>query len=529
MNQLISLSLKSSVVCLITLCVSLLSGNAYAVNCSAIPAWNSAAVYTKGLQAKEAGKAYEAKWWSQGHSPISHSGQWDEWALLGNCDGVTSSSLASSMKSSSSVVASAKSSLVATSSSSVVGSKCTSVQYVAGTSYNAGQLVQNAGNEYSCTIGGWCSSSAAWAYAPGTGTAWNSAWALVRSCLVSTSSVGSSVALSSVKSSVGATSSSVGSVGTNKLPKHALVGYWHNFDNGSGLIQMASVDNTWDVIVVAFADDAGNGSVAFNLDPALNKAQFIADVAAKKAQGKIVVLSFGGQNGTVTLNTPVNVTNFVNSTAAIMREYGFDGIDIDLESGANVSWGAPVIANLVTSIKQLKTQFPNLYLSMAPEHPYVHGGLVAATGIWGAYLPLINGVRDELNLLHVQLYNNGSLATPYANQPLQAGTVDFMVASIKMLIEGFPIANNTNFQGLRPDQVALGVPSGPRSAGSGFVTINDLNNAVNCLSKLVGCGSIKPNQAYPTFRGVMTWSINWDVADGRPFSVPVKNNLKALP
>jgi chitinase len=61
------------------------------------------------------------------------------------------------------------------------------------------------------------------------------------------------------------------------------------------------------------------------------------------------------------------------------------------------------------------------------------------------------------------------------------------------------------------------------------VTINDLNNAVNCLAKLQNCGSIKPNQAYPTFRGVMTWSINWDVADGRPFSGPVKANLNALP
>jgi chitinase len=127
------------------------------------------------------------------------------------------------------------------------------------------------------------------------------------------------------------------------------------------------------------------------------------------------------------------------------------------------------------------------------------------------------------------LYNNGGLSTPYSPQPLQAGTVDFMVASIKMLVEGFTLANNTQFAGLRPDQVALGVPSGSRSAGSGFVTITDLNNAVNCLAKLQGCGSIKPNQAYPTFRGVMTWSINWDVADGRPFSGPVKNNLNALP
>jgi len=412
-----------------------------------------------------------------------------------------------------------------TSSRSSLGlDPCIHPNYVAGASYSQSRVVTNGGSAYRCTVAGWCS-GAAWAYAPGTGTYWNQAWELVQHCSVNSSSL---VATSSSRSSVSSGSSS--SSGNNTgLPRHALVGYWHNFNNGSGVIRLADVDNSWDVIVIAFADDVGNGTVAFNLDPVLNKAQFIADVAAKRAQGKKVVLSFGGQNGTVTLNNATNVANFVNSTAAIMNEYGFDGIDIDLESGANVLWGAPVIGNIITAVKQLKQTFPNLYLSMAPEHPYVQGGMIAATGIWGAYLPIIDGLRNELTLLHVQLYNNGGMATPYSSQPLQAGTVDFMVASVKMLVEGFTLANNTQFVGLRPDQVAIGVPSGSRAAGSGFVTITNLNNAVNCLAKLVGCGAIKPNQAYPDFRGVMTWSINWDVADGRPFSIPVNANLDALP
>lgn len=413
----------------------------------------------------------------------------------------------------------------ASSTSSLGLNPCLYPNYVAGTTYNQNQLVTSGGSAYRCEVAGWCS-GAAWAYAPGTGTYWDQAWKFVQQCSANSSSSVGVTSSSSPSISSGSSSSSLGNSG---LPKHALVGYWHNFNNGSGIIRLADVDNAWDVIVIAFADDVGNGTVAFNLDPVLNKAQFIADVAAKRAQGKKIVLSFGGQNGTVTLNNATNVANFVNSTAAIMNEYGFDGIDIDLESGANVLWGTPVIGNLVTAVKQLKQAFPNLYLSMAPEHPYVQGGMIAATGIWGAYLPIIDGLRNELTLLHVQLYNNGGMATPYSSQPLQDGTVDFMVASVKMLVEGFTLANNTRFVGLRPDQVAIGVPSGSRAAGSGFVTITNLNNAVNCLAKLVGCGAIKPNQAYPDFRGVMTWSINWDVADGRPFSVPVNANLDALP
>ena len=531
--------MKKSIVALAALSASLLSTSAFAVNCSGLAVWNSTAAYGGGTQVQEAGKAYNANWWSQGHSPASYSGQWQEWTLLGNCDGVVSSSSKSSAPpSSSSVVSSSKSSSsVAPSNSSISGGNCTSSQYVAGTAYSAGQLVQNAGSEYRCTIAGWCASTAAWAYAPGTGTYWQDAWQLVKSCGVASSSVpssSSSVASSKSSSSKSSSSSTGGGRAPGdaaSMPKHALVGYWHNFDNGSGLIRLADVDASWDVIVIAFVDDAGNGSVDFRLDPALNKAQFIQDVAAKRAQGKNIVLSYGGEKGTVTLNNSTHLANFVNSTAAIINEYGFDGVDIDLESGAGVMHGAPVIANMVSAIKQLDAMYPDLYLSMAPEHPYVQGGYVAYSGIWGAYLPMIDQLRNELDLLHVQLYNNGGLSTPYAPQAYQAGTVDMMVASARMLIEGFPLANGTagTFRGLRPDQVALGLPSGPRAAGSGQATTADINKAVDCLVKRTSCGSNTPLAAYADFRGVMTWSINWDVKDGRIFSVPVGSHLKSLP
>ena len=475
--------------------------SAYAVSCNGLATRSSSAVYTGGSQVQHNNVAYQAKRWTQGANPAQNSSQWAIWSNLGACDDDGSSSGGSSSGGSSG-------------GSSSGG--CSSPQYSAGTSYSTGQLVQNIDIEYRCDVGGWCSSSSAWAYAPGTGLYWTSAWTQTGTCGGS-SSGGSSGGSSS------------GSSGGANLPRHALVGYWHNFDNGSGLMRIADVPNVWDVIVVAFADDAGNGNVAFNLDAGLNKSQFISDIAAKKAAGKIIVLSFGGQNGTVTLTNPSQINNFINSTAALVSEYGFSGIDIDLESGTGVTHGTPVIANLVTSIKQLNSRFSNFYVSMAPEHPYVQGGHVAYAGIWGAYLPLIDGVRNELDLLHVQLYNNGGLDTPYGQ--FSAGTVDMMTTSIKMLNEGFSLARGTsgNFAGLPASKLSLGLPSGPSSAGSGQASNNNIITSLNCIARGTSCGSVSMASNQPSFSGVMTWSINWDENDGRIFSGPIGNAVHNLP
>src|SRR5690606_5565703 len=104
---------------------SLLCLNTQAANCSGLSEWNSTSVYNAGNQVKQNNKAYQAQWWSQGHSPANYSGQWEEWKLLGTCDaGASSSNAVSSAKSSSksSLASSSKSS----SKSSVASSQASS-------------------------------------------------------------------------------------------------------------------------------------------------------------------------------------------------------------------------------------------------------------------------------------------------------------------------------------------------------------------------------------------------------------------
>lgn len=322
--------------------------------------------------------------------------------------------------------------------------------------------------------------------------------------------------------------------------KHQLIGYWHNFVNGSGCpIRLADMSTRWDIIDIAFADNDrnSNGTVHFNLYsgdmhstcPALNAAQFKQDMAALQAQGKVFVLSLGGAEGTITLNTDLDEANFVSSLTAIINEWGFDGLDVDLESGSNLMHGTQIQARLGRALKQIEINTGgDMYLTMAPEHPYVQGGMIAYTGIWGAYIPVINEVRDTLDLLHVQLYNNGGLPNPYMTGAAPEGSVDMMVASAKMLVEGFTLADGSQFAPLRDDQVAIGLPSGPSSANSGQAPIQNINDALDCLIKGTRCTSVVPAKLYSNFGGMMTWSINWDQHDGFNFSGPVGDKLDLL-
>ena len=317
------------------------------------------------------------------------------------------------------------------------------------------------------------------------------------------------------------------------LPRHALIGYWHDFANPSGkAFPIRDVSRDWDVIVVAFAMNAQpSGSMAFQLDPALDLAEFKADVAAKRAAGKKVVLSLGGQDGTVSLATASDVDNFVTSLSKIIDAYGFDGLDIDLETGAGITQGAPVQQNLVTAMKRIKaaTRGAAFYLSMAPEHPYVQGAVVANAGIWGSYLPIIDGLRDDLSVLHVQLYNDGDLPTPWGTY--HPTTEDLLVGAVDMLVGGFQPASGPRFEGLRADQVAFGIPSGGAAANPGnFVSVATIEAAFTCITRGTMCATHTPSRTYPTFRGVMTWSINWDAHDGpASFSQPLAAFLHAQP
>jgi chitinase len=329
------------------------------------------------------------------------------------------------------------------------------------------------------------------------------------------------------------------------LPPHALVGYLHaSFANGSGYTRMADVPDSWDVINLAFGEPTTvtSGDIRFSLCPQTecpnveSVAEFKAAVAAKRAAGKKVLLSIGGQNGQVQLTTTAARDAFVTSVSSIIDTYGLDGVDIDFEGHSLYlntgdtdfrSPTTPVIVNLISALKTLAARYgDDFVLTMAPETFFVQNGYqFYGSGPWGgqdprcgAYLPVIHALRDDLTLLHVQDYNSGPIMG-LDDQYHTMGGADFHIAMTDMLLTGFPVARDTSkvFPALRPDQVAIGLPASTH-AGNGHTAPAQVNQALDCLTKGTGCGSYQTHGRWPGLRGLMTWSINWDRYNGWEFS-----------
>ncbi len=301
-----------------------------------------------------------------------------------------------------------------------------------------------------------------------------------------------------------------GGGGGTGLPKHAVTGYWQNFNNGAAVQKISDVPSQYDIIAVSFADATGTpGAVTFNLDSAGLKGytvdQFKADIRAKQAAGKKVVVSVGGEKGTVSVNDSTSATNFADSVYSLMQTYGFDGVDIDLENGLNATY-------MTQALRALSAKAgPSLVITMAPQ-------TIDMQSTSAGYFRTALNIKDILTVVNTQYYNSGSMLG-CDGKVYSQGSVDFLTALACIQLEG----------GLAPSQVGLGVPASPSGAGSGYVSPTVVNNALDCLAKLTNCGSFRPSKAYPDLRGAMTWSTNWDASAGNAWSNTVGPHVHALP
>jgi chitinase len=309
-----------------------------------------------------------------------------------------------------------------------------------------------------------------------------------------------------------------------QIPNPALIGYWQNWNDANApYIPLDQIDARFNIVDVAFAipHTGTNYQMEFIPDQ-VSPATFILQMQTLQSQGKKVLISIGGATSLIILNSIAERDTFITTMGTILNTYGFDGMDIDLEGSSVTTTGGTIsspanakIINLIFAIKQIMQNYylthnKKLMLTLAPETAFVQGGMSAFGGIWGAYLPVIHALRDSLEMLHVQLYNSGSMFGINGSIYAQ-GTADFIVAMTEAVILGFNTSGGY-FQGLPEQKVAVGLPA-CSAAGGGFVDTSNVKAAIDYLRGMgpqPGSYILMQPGGYPYLRGMMTWSINWD-------------------
>ncbi len=324
---------------------------------------------------------------------------------------------------------------------------------------------------------------------------------------------------------------------------HALIGYWESYLEPDIFFPLSEVSPQFDVIIVSFASPVQGSTSLLQFNPPSEQtaAQFMADIKSLQSQGKKVLISLGGGGTVVTLNTAADIKNFVTSVAAVVQQYGFDGIDLDIENPSIIlnpgdtdfrNPTTPSITNLIAACRQLHNQFGTSFmLAMVPEVAQLQAGFESYSGTSGSFLPVVYGLRDILSFVDHQDYDTPPLPGLDGNFYVP-GTADYHVAMTEMMLAGFPVAHDPNnfFPPLPPEKVAIGVPA--NSLVRQFVSMGGLSDSLNYLIKGESYGGhyVLQNPAgYPNLLGMMTWSATLDRWANYQFSNTIGPLLHQLP
>ena len=156
-------------------------------------------------------------------------------------------------------------------------------------------------------------------------------------------------------------------------------------------------------------------------------------------------LSVGGELGTISVNDAASANASRRACGLIMTGSGSTASTSTWRTASTRrSWARRCTRSRAASGS-------GFILTLAPQ-------TIDMQSTGGAYFQLALAVRDILTTVHTQYYNSGTMLGCDGKVYAQ-GTVDFLTALACIQLQG----------GLRPDQVALGLPASSRAAGGGAV------------------------------------------------------------
>ncbi|WP_045406772.1 immunoglobulin-like domain-containing protein [Vibrio jasicida] len=289
-----------------------------------------------------------------------------------------------------------------------------------------------------------------------------------------------------------------------------VVGYWHNWCDGAGYkggnapcVTLDEVDPMYNVVNVSFMKvfNTSEGRIpTFKLNPniGLSEQQFIDQIGALNQQGRAVLIALGGADAHVELKTG-DEQAFAQEIIRLTDKFGFDGLDIDLEQSAvTASDNQAVIPAALRLVKEhYQQQGKNFLITMAPEFPYLTEG--------GKYVPYITGLEGYYDWINPQFYNQGGDGIWVEGVGWIAQNNDALKQEFIYYISDSLSNGTRGFHKIPHDKLVFGIPSNIDAAATGFV--QDPQDLYDAFDQLKAQGQ--------ALRGVMTWSVNWDMGTNK--------------
>lgn len=329
-----------------------------------------------------------------------------------------------------------------------------------------------------------------------------------------------------------------------------MIGYLYGWQTPPTASDIAAAGYTHVLLAFGLFSTSTPGTINLEAFSGFDLATYVQSL---HTNGLKVLLSLGGAstsipNTTVDFSAAVQLaaspsafeTTFVDNMKSLVTTYGFDGFDIDIESGLNgansfTDPGAGCsnstystacdIYYLANIINNFHAQSPQSMISYAPQLANMTANS-AFSAVWGNYASLIMQTFPAITWVGFQNYNSGCMfgidGICYPTTGTLTSTASPATAFATDLLENWPTPQfNPYIAYLSPSQVVIGyvvVNNLGQSDGNPPAIPSVTKDVITCLRSHQNCSTYVPPNVYPGIGGVFAWSINYDATNNFEFA-----------